>query len=263
MAAKTQADAAKSAAELQHEDAQAALGFQQQEWQTQQQNLAPWLQTGQQSLGKLSELLGLGGDKNAADYGQLAKGWQGQFQAPTAEQARQTPGYQFTLGQGEQAIQNSAAARGGLLSGNTAQSLEQFGQGLADTTYQQTYNNAFNQYLQGYNEFQQNQANLFNRYGGVAGVGQQAATTLGQQGQAAAGNVSNINLTSGGQIGQSLQNAGAATASGYAGIANALGGGVNNISQYLMLQGLLGNQGGSSPNLPPVNDFLPPGGIGF
>jgi len=236
--------AEEQAQALQAQEATNSLNFQEQEWNTQQENIAPWLQEGKQSLGKLGQLLGLSGDTSAADYGQLAQGWQGNFQAPTAEQARQTPGYQFQLQQGEQAIQNSAAARGGLLSGNTAQSLEQFGQGLADTTYQQTYANAFNQYQQGYNEFQQNQANLYNRYAGVAGAGQQAATTLGQQGQAAAQNVGNISLTTGAQQGEDIQNAGAATASGYAGIANALGGGINSLSQEALLASYLQQNGG-------------------
>jgi hypothetical protein len=43
------------------------------------------------------------------------------------------PGYKFEQQQGQQAIQNSAAARGQSLSGNTLQGLEQFGQGLAST----------------------------------------------------------------------------------------------------------------------------------
>jgi hypothetical protein len=66
----------------------------------------------------------------------------GTFQAPTAAQAAATPGYQFQLAQGEQAINNSAAARGMLQSGGTAKGLDQFATGLASTNYQNAYNNS-------------------------------------------------------------------------------------------------------------------------
>lgn len=56
---------------------------------------------------------------------------------------RNTPGYQFALDQGRQAIERSAAARGGLASGNTLAALTEFGQGLAD----QTFNNYLNRVI--------------------------------------------------------------------------------------------------------------------
>jgi hypothetical protein len=239
-AAGTQANAAENAQQLQAQEAQNALNFQEQQWNTQQQNLAPWLTQGQ---GAINTLAGLVPGMNAAEAAYP------NFQAPTAAQAAATPGYQFTAQQGEQAVQNSAAARGGLLSGNTLAAEQQYGQGLASTTYQQTYNNALNQYQQAYNQFQNTQANQFNRYASLAGVGQTAANTLGQQGQAAAQNAGNIALTSGAQQGQDIQNAAAAQASGYVGAANAATGGINSISQYLLLQnlGLLGVPAASTP----------------
>jgi len=232
-AGSEQSGAAKDAAHLQYQEAQDALKFQEQQWNTQQQNEAPWLHAGQGAITNLSSLL---------DSGAFAP-WTQQFQAPTAAQAAQTPGYQFQLQQGEQALQNSAAAAGGALSTGTLKNIENYGQGLASTNYQQTYNNALQQYQQSYNQFQQNQANLFNRYASLAGLGQTAAGQLGSEGQAAAGNVANINLTSGGQIGLQLNNAAAATASGYVGAANAAGGAIGNIGQYATLANLLGNQG--------------------
>jgi hypothetical protein len=187
--------------------------------------------------------------------GGLLEPWNNQFQAPTAAQAEQTPGYQFTLGQGEQAVQNSAAASGGLLTGGTLKATTGYAEGLADTTYQQTYQNALQQYQQAYNQFQNNQTNTFNRLSGVSGVGQTAATNLGQQGQAAASNVGSINLTTGAQQGQQLNNAGAATASGYTGVANSLSGGISNIAGSLTLQQLLAGQ-----NQNPTSTTLPYGG---
>jgi|SRR5580658_1024365 hypothetical protein len=178
-------------------------------------------------------------------FGSLLQGWNQEFQAPTAAQAAQTPGYQFALQQGENALQNSAAARGGLLSGNTAEALDQYSQGLASTNYQQTYNNALNQYQTAYNQFANNQANTYNRLAGIAGTGQTAANQLNSAGQSAANNVAGISATAGQQIGQSAQNAGAATASGYVGAANAINSGIGSATgsaqQGILLSQLLNN----------------------
>jgi hypothetical protein len=235
-----QAGAAKSAQQLEYEQQQQALQFQEQEWNTQQQNEAPFLQAGQGAVKTLSGLLSTPGQG-------LLTPWTQQFNAPTAQQAAQTPGEQFELQQGEQAINNSAAASGGLLSGGTAKSLDQYANNVASTNYQQAYNNALGQYQQNYNIFENNQANEFNRYAALAGAGQTAASTLGQEGQQAASNISNISLTGGQQQAGQINNAAAATASGYAGAANAFGGGANNLSQLYLLSQLL-NQG---PNLTP------------
>lgn len=236
-AAGAQSDAAKSAAQLQHEDQMASLAEQQRQFNTTQSNLAPWLKAGTSSIGMLSQLLGTPGQG-------LLTPWTQQFNAPTADQARNTPGYQFMAGAGSGAIQNSAAAGGNLLSTGTLKTLSQFNQGLADTTYSETYNRAFNEYLTQYNQFQNNQSNEFNRLAAVSGIGQTAANTIGQLGQQGANNVTNINATAGSQIGNSTLFGGTARASGYAGIANALTGGINNISQYALLSSLFGGGGG-------------------
>ena len=104
------------------------------------------------------------------------------------------PGYQFRLKEGQRNLENSAAARGGLMSGNFLK---------ATTKYGQDY---------GANEF----ANIANRYGQLAGVGQVANQSLQSAGQ----NYANA-------YGQNVQNAGAARASGYAGKANAITGALN------------------------------------
>lgn len=225
-----QANAAESAAQLQAQEAANSLAFQKQEWQTQQQNEAPFLQAGQTAIGDLSGLLAPGGG--------LSQGWTGQFTAPTAAQAEATPGYQFTLQQGQNAIQNSAAAQGNLLSGGTEAALDQYSQGLASTNYQQAFNNALTQYGTAYNTFENNQANQFNRLASVAGLGQTTAGQLGQEGQAASNNVTNTNLTSGAQIGQDYLNAASSRASGY----NAIGNSLSNTGNLLPIYSLLANQ---------------------
>lgn len=64
---------------------------------------------------------------------------EGRFRAPTMDEAEQTPGYQFRLGEGKRAIENSAIARGGLLSGNTARDILGFGQDYASGEYDKVY----------------------------------------------------------------------------------------------------------------------------
>lgn len=61
----------------------------------------------------------------------------------------QDPGYQFRLQQGQEALDRSLAASGGLQSGKALKAAQEYGQGLAD----QTYNDAYRRYLemQGFN----------------------------------------------------------------------------------------------------------------
>jgi hypothetical protein len=229
-AAGAQAKAANYAATLQKQEADAALAFQKQQYADQQKNLAPWLQAGTQAVNTLSGMVEGGG----------FPAWNEQFQAPTNVTEQNDPGYQFRLNEGMKALQNSAAARGNLLSGGTAKAITQYGQDYASNEYSNVYNRAYNEYATRYNQFEQNQANQFNRLSTLAGGGQVAANTLGQLGQSAAGNVANINLGLGQQLGQDAMNAGTARASGYAGITNAITGGLGNLSQYLLLKNLMG-----------------------
>jgi hypothetical protein len=55
-------------------------------------------------------------------------------QSPT-DYLRATPGYQFAFGEGQRAVQSSAAAKGTLLTGGTLKALAQYGTGVADQTY--------------------------------------------------------------------------------------------------------------------------------
>jgi hypothetical protein len=268
-AGKSQANAAKYAANLQYGLGQQQLAQNQAQFQTTQQNAAPWLQAGKQGLGSLSQLLSTPGQGLLTPWSQQFQP-PPQFQAPTAAQAAQTPGYQFALQQGQNALQNSAAARGGLLSTGAAKTLDQYSQGLASQTYGDTYNramaeyqqnyaHALGEYQQNYNIFQGNQTNQFNRLAALSGIGQTAASTLGGQSNQASAIGAGIAGTIGGQVGGSIQNAGAARASGYAALGNAFGGAGSNISQYALLQQLLNQQQGgafqpqgyNSPEAPP------------
>jgi hypothetical protein len=144
------------------------------------------------------------------------------------EQFQADPGYGFRLKEGLRALENSAAARGGLLSGNTMRGVTQFGQELGS----QEFTNAFNRYQL------ERQARL-NPLQALAGVGQTAANTMG----AAAGQYGQGMAQTYGQMGQNMaQNAatmGNIRASGYTGIANALTGALGQGLNYYQNQQML------------------------
>jgi hypothetical protein len=132
------------------------------------------------------------------ELGQLTNGsgvLGSKFSAPTLDDMKNNPGnagYQFTLAQGQQAIQRAAAAQGGLYNTGTAKSLAGYTTGAAN----QFYNTAFNQSLSAFQANQQsalNQANVLN--------------SLSGQGLSAQGQVGNAQLQTGFQQGQNLTNA--------------------------------------------------------
>lgn len=98
--------------------------------------LQPFLSNGTGASNTLATDLGTNGNTGAAGYGSLT--------APfNPSNLQNTPGYQFSLSQGNNALTNSEAAAGNLDSGAALKAAQQFGQGLASTTY----NTAFNQDL--------------------------------------------------------------------------------------------------------------------
>lgn len=177
-------------------------------------NFQPYLGAGANATGMLSQMTGTPGQG-------LLTPWTNTFQAPTAEQASQTPGYQFQLKAGEDALQNSAAAHGGLLSGGTLAGMNQYAQGLASSNYQNTFNNSLTEYQNAYNSFLNNQNNTYSRLMGISGQGLQAA-----------GGAGNLISGIGGDIASLYGQQGAAQAQGTIGSANSIVG---------MIPGLTGN----------------------
>lgn len=77
------------------------------------------------------------------DYGQTAlQDFQTWGQDPNA--ITSDPSYQWRLGQGREVLENSAIAKGGMLSGNFARDLTDYAQGAASQEYQ----NEFNRWMQ-------------------------------------------------------------------------------------------------------------------
>ena len=69
-----------------------------------------------------------------------------EFVAPTAESLTQDPGYQARLAQGQQTLEQSAAARGTLRGGATLKALQDYGQQMASQEYQNAYARALQEY---------------------------------------------------------------------------------------------------------------------
>jgi len=87
----------------------------------------------------------------------------GGFEAPTADNFQKDPGYEFRLKEGQRALQNSAAARGTLLTGATAKAIGNYGQEAAS----QEYGNAYGRALQGYQVNRGNAAENWDRNWGA------------------------------------------------------------------------------------------------
>ena len=184
------------------------------------------------------------GSSAQGGYGSLNAPYPGgQFTAPTAAQALQSPGEQAQLQLGQQALEQSAAARGGLLTGGVLQGEQQYAQNLASTNYQNVYNNAYNTYSSNYNQDQQQKANEYNRLASLAGVGQQTAGQLGTLGQNSANSITSNLLGSAQAQGQQLNNSAAANASGIVGSANAYGGAISSAGSGLTNLALLSQLG--------------------
>lgn len=100
-------------------------GQAQQSLQQQRADLAPWRTTGGLANTASTDLLGLNGQD-------AANAAMGNFQ--------KSPGYQWQLDQGLQAVDHAAAAKGFTRSGGTLEAEQKYGQGLANQDFTSYYN---------------------------------------------------------------------------------------------------------------------------
>lgn len=206
------ANAAQQAANTQANAAAQANQLLAQQYAQQRADLAPFTAAGVGAQNKLLTYLGLPGGTQGADYGKYAKDFTG-----ADFLAGQDPGYAFRLSEGQKALERSAAARGGLLSGGTGKALTSYGQQMGSQEYQNAYN-----------RYQTNRANQLAPLFTLTGSGQASAANQA----AAAGNYA-------AGAGNNLTSAGAAQAAGNVGTANALTGGLNTYLGYTSQQDLL------------------------
>lgn len=186
--ANKQAGAVKSAAN-------SSIAEQNAEYNQTRADQAPWRTTGASALDQIAKLYGL--DTVDAN-GNVVKGsGKADFSSFTT-----APDYTFAQSQGQDAINRSAAARGGLLSGAAVKAGETYASGLASQNFQ----------------------NYVSNLSGVAGAGQAATNAT----QAAGTNRANQNSAA-------TMSAGNARASAYGQIGQAIGSGTNALaSNYLL-----------------------------
>lgn len=203
--------AAGKAADAQSQAAQMSTDEQRREFDATQANLKPFRDAGLSVLPELQSGLAPGGEFNRnftlADF-------------------NKDPGYQFRMDQGQQALERSAAAGGGLLSGGTGKALTQYGQDYASGEYSNAYN-----------RFNNDQTTRFNRLSALAGTGQTATNTVGTLGSQTAAN-----------IGENYLQAGNARAAGYIGQGNAVNNGISSLGNFYMQQQYLNKMPQSTPS---------------
>jgi len=174
-AAQTQADAANQATAAQQQALDRQLALQQ-----------PFTTAGTTAVNQLSAMTQPGGVATQ-DF----------TFGPGAYQA--DPGYAFRLKEGMNAMNATAAARGGLISGNALRAGQAFGQELGS----QEYSNAFNR---AQNMFQMNRNNLLDPLKFLTNIGQAGASNqaanVGSFGSSQAANITGAgNATAAGQVG--------------------------------------------------------------
>jgi hypothetical protein len=237
--------AADKAAGAQKRAARDAAAAQEQAYTRQEALQEPFRQAGLAAQDRTLTLLGLeGGDTASPDFGKYARDF-------GMSDLQADPGYGFRMSEGMKALERSAAARGGLLSGSTLKGITRFGQDTAS-----------NEYINAFNRYQTNRSNQLNPLQSLYGGGQSSTNMLSN---------------AAGQTGQGLANAaiagGQARASSYANMASALNQGLSTGANLYMQSQYLGGvnelnkartayyQGGGGlygPPVPPGYTLQPP-----
>jgi hypothetical protein len=173
-------------------------------FETQRADLAPYREAGEKGQNQLLTLLGLGGNTGDPNFGKYATAEyktsaydpNEAFRDFTMADFQEDPGYAFRMKEGLRAVDQQAAARGGLISGNALKASQAYGQDMAS----QEYTNAFNRYQaqrgfkagefgNQFNRFQTERGNTLSPYQNLAASGQAAAAgsagAAGQYGSAA------------------------------------------------------------------------------
>lgn len=174
--------AAQSAADTSAAATDRATQLQRQMYEENVARQQPFLQTGTEFFNRLADLQ-RGGPSATQNFLQM------------------DPGYGFRLSEGMKALERSAAARGGLVSGATMKGLQRYGQDLASQEYGAAYN----------------------RLASLANVGPRAAGVMSDLGQNYATNVGNLMVGQGQTAANALLARGSAYQRGAGDIASLAG----------------------------------------
>ena len=150
-----QSRSASRAASTQAASADAGIEEQRRQFDTVQELLRPFVETGTSALGQQAALIGVGGED---------------AQRAAIQAIEQGPEFQALTRQGEEAILQQAAATGGLRGGNIQAALAQFRPQILSGLIEQQYN----------------------RLGGLAQSGQSSAAGVGTAAMQTGTNVSNL-----------------------------------------------------------------------
>lgn len=215
-----QSNAAKNAADAQRDAANNASNTQLAMFNRTTELQEPWRQAGIGALSQLATGTATGGDLNR-DF--------------TMADFNADPGMAFRMQQGQRAVESSAAARGGLLSGGTGKALVDYGQQAGSQEYGAAYN-----------RFNADRDRRFNRLAGIAGIGQTATRDVSQAGMNTGNNIANNQMS-----------AGNAQSAGYIAQGNAINQGIGTIGNWWQQRPQSQQpSGGSSWGSPSMNQFF-------
>lgn len=167
-------------------------------------NEHPYMAGGAAAVDQQANLLGLHG----ADAANTAMG-----------EFTSSPGYQYQLTQGLNAIDHGAAASGMLRSGNTLRAEQTLGNNLASSDF----------------------GNYYNRLAGLTSVGQNAATGVGNAGLQTAAGIASTNTSGANQLSNIYGNEAA-------GVTGAIGGAAKNVASSLGASGMVPLFGSTAAN---------------
>lgn len=193
-----QYDAADKAADANLAGVNAGIGEQRRQYEQNRSDLAPYRTAGYSALDKLQSLID-------------------SYQPFDGAELQRDPGYQFGLNEGRNAIEQSAAARGSLLSGKTLKDLARYATDYAGTKFNERGAFRMGERAQRYNEL-----------AGLSGTGQSAAMGGAQIGSGLSTSIADL-----------LGSGGAARAAGIVGGANALGNAFTNAGNMYYQQSML------------------------
>lgn len=178
--ASKQADATTQAANISAQAQREALALQQRMYEESIKRQQPFLEIGTNALNRLNAL--------------------SQPNANVAQFLQMDPGYGFRLSEGQKALERSAAARGGLLSGATGKALTRYGQEFGSEEFGRAYN----------------------RLAGLANLGPRAAGVMSDLGTGYANQANALAMTNAANQGNLALQAGNIRASQYGNYGSAL-----------------------------------------